>query len=188
MRLRFPMSPPPGLPAALLSSLLLLAGLAGCSSEPPRDALKLSATSLANRQIQSRRFDTPDRVRMLTASASVLQDLGYVLDVSNADLGVLTASKELDATSVSQITGMILLALFTKSPGAYDDEQKVRVCVVVNESPKVDDAAVVRVTVSRVIVDNKGRTSKAESINEPALYQAFFAKLSAAASLEAHEI
>jgi len=169
----------------LLGGLILL--LSACASMPP-DAFKLSPTSLEDRQMQSRRFDTLDRTRVLAASAGVLQDLGYALDVSNSYLGVLTASKELDAENAAQIAGVLVLAALTGSAGSWDDDQRIRVCVVVNDSLDSPGTSVVRITISRVIWNTQGQVTRAEALKEPELYQAFFDKLSKSTFLEAHQI
>jgi hypothetical protein len=174
--------------AASALLVVLLALLAGCSTSPPADAFKLPPTSLADRQMQSRRFDTMDQQDLLAASVGVLQDLGYALDVSNADLGVLTASKELDAENSGQIAAAILLAVLGQSPQPWDDDQRVRVCLVVNQSLENPEASLVRITISRVIWNTQGQITRAETLNVPELYQAFFDKLSKATFLQAHEI
>jgi hypothetical protein len=125
---------------------------------------------------------------MLAASAGVLQDLGYALDVSNSHLGVLTASKVLDAENPGQIAGVVLLAVLTGSGGAWDDDQQVRVCVVVNDSLEEPGSVVVRTTISRVIWNTAGQITRAEALNEPELYRIFFEKLSKSTFLEAHQI
>jgi len=162
--------------------------LTGCASGPPKDAFQLSATSLADRQIQSRRFDSLDETGILASSVSVLQDLGYALDVSNADLGVLTASKALDAKNAGQIATMVLLAALGGGSAPIDKDQKIRVTLVINNSLEVKGASVVRVTMNRIIWNTQGQITKAETLNEPELYQAFFDKLSKATFLEAHQI
>lgn len=168
--------------------LIAIALLAGCASGPPPEAFRMSATALEDRQMQSRRFDTLDESSLLAASVGVLQDLGYALDISNGDLGVLTASKELDATNAGQVAAMILLAALGGGSTPVDDDQKVRVTLVVNESLENKGSSVVRVTMNRFIWNTQGQITKAETLKEPELYQAFFAKLSKATFLEAHEI
>lgn len=160
----------------------------GCVSGPPKDAFQLSATSLADRQIQSRRFDSLDEQLILASSVSVLQDLGYALDVSNADLGVLTASKALDAKNAGQIATMVLLAALGGGATPIDKDQKIRVTLVINSSLEVKGSSVVRITMNRIIWNTQGQITKAETLSEPELYQAFFDKLSKATFLEAHEI
>ena len=191
----------PGLVPGLFLTLVLLF-LTGCSAAPARDVFKLPESSLAERQLQSRRFDTLDRVELLNASVGVLQDLGFTLEVTSFELGVLTGSKELDARhagqiaiAAGQVTLSVLLAIVTQDisqlPGsvpAVDDEQKVRVCLVVNQSLENKDASVVRATMSRVIWNTKGQVTRAEILTLPELYEAFFDKLSKATFLQAHAI
>jgi hypothetical protein len=118
----------------------------------------------------------------------VLQDLGYALDISNADLGVLTASKQLDASNAGQMAAMILLAALGGGSTPIDDDQKVRVCIVVNESLENKGSSIVRITISRFIWNTHGQITRAETLQEPELYQAFFEKLSKSTFLEAHNI
>jgi len=177
-------------PVAHAAVAFLVVGIAlisGCASIP-KDAFQLPPTSLEDRKLQSRLYSTLDHDSMLSASAGVLQDLGYALDVSNGDLGVLTASKDLDATNAGQIAGAVLLAALTGTASAVDKNQKVRVCVVVNESLESKGSSTVRITINRVIWNTQGQITRAEAIKEPELYQAFFDKLSKSTFLEAHQI
>ena len=79
----------------LLAAMLLMVG---CVRNASRDALRLSPESLANRQLQTRRFETGNTDAVLTASNAVLQDLGFNLDETSVELGVVVASKQRDAT------------------------------------------------------------------------------------------
>lgn len=162
--------------------------LAGCASGPPPEAFRMSTTALEDRQMQSRRFDTMDETGILASSVGVLQDLGYALDISNADLGVLTASKQLDASNAGQMAAMILIAALGGGATPIDDDQKVRVCLVIYPSREDKGSTVVRVTMNRFIWNTQGQITKAETLTEPELYQAFFEKLSKATFLEAHEV
>lgn len=173
--------------ATLISMLLSLFVLAGCTSVP-KDAFKLSTTSLEDRQMQSRKFSTLDDKLLLSSGASVLQDLGYNIDESNMELGVLTASKKADATNTGQVIGAVMLALLTGSVTPTDDEQKIRVCLVLQESLDDPNSSVARITIQRIIWNTQGKISRVESINAPELYQAFFDKLSKATFLEANQI
>ena len=191
--------PGPGLACTLGLALVLLPG---CSASPGKDVFTLSESSLADRQLESRRFDTVERVELISASVGVLQDLGFILDITSSELGVLTASKVLDATNLGQIavaTGQVtlalLLAIFTQDisqlPGsvpAVDEDQEVRICLVINQSLQNKDASVVRITISRVIWNTKGQISRAEILKAPELYEAFFDKLAKATFLQANDI
>lgn len=166
----------------LLASALLTAACAGV----PPDAFRLSPSSLADRQLQSRLFVTNDHALLLASSVGVLQDLGYALDESNAPLGVLTASKDLSARSTTQLIGTLLLAGLTGTAGAIDDKQKIRVCLVVTPSLARTDASIARITIQRIVWDTQGVVTRVEAVTDPALYQAFFAKLEEATFLEAN--
>ena len=161
--------------------------MSGCASLP-EDAFKLSPTSLEDRQLQSRKFSTLDNRLLLSSGASVLQDMGYTIDESNVDLGVLTASKKADAKNAGQIAGAIALALLTGTVTPTDDEQKIRICLVPQESLEDETSSVARITIQRVIWNTQGQIARVESINSPDLYQAFFDKLSKSAFLEANQI
>ena len=117
-----------------------------------------------------------------------MQDLGYSIDESNVGLGVLSASKQADATDAGQIAGAIALALLTGMVAPTDDEQKIRICLVIQESLDDPDASVARITIQRIIWNTQGKVARVESINSPDIYQAFFAKLSKATFLEANQI
>src|SRR3954469_265745 len=56
----------------------------------PKDALELSQESLQHRQLETRRFDTRDEVKLLSASTQVLQDLGFTIDESETKLAQIS--------------------------------------------------------------------------------------------------
>ncbi len=174
------------LPAAILAAGLVL--VAGCEQTIPKDALQLSPESLAQRQAQTRRFDTADEAMLLSASAAVLQDLGFNLDESETELGLVVASKDRDATETGQIIGSILIAALTGASVPIDKIQKIRASLVTRPFGESGDKTAVRVTFQRVVWNDAGRISKTEALTEPELYQEFFSKLSKSVFLEAQEI
>src|SRR5258708_10843313 len=93
---------------------LVLAGvLAACQQstvEQQKAALTLAPDSMAHRQMQMRRFDTKDEGLMTSASAGVLQDLGFTLEESSVSTGLLVASKDRDAVELGQVAGQLFLA------------------------------------------------------------------------------
>ncbi len=161
--------------------------LTACDSGIPKEALELSPESLARRQLQTRLFDTKDEKRLLGASAAVLQDLGFNLDESETDLGVVVASKERDATEAGQVVRHIVLAIL----GVYtevDKVQKIRVSLVTRSHGESGDRTAVRATFQRMVWNERGQVSKTEPLDEPKLYQEFFDKLSKSVFLQAHGI
>ena len=124
---------------------------------------------------------------MLSACAALLQDLGYTLEESETELGMLLGSKDRDATDAAQVTAMILVALLGGGAMPIDKVQKMRASVItrLNED---GTSMLVRVTFQRVVWNTQGQVSKSESMNDPEIYQEFFSKLSKSIFLEAHEI
>ena len=154
------------LATALIAGLFILSGCASL----PEDAFKLSPTSLEDRQLQSRKFTTLDNKLLLSSGASVLQDMGYIIDESNVPLGVLSASKKADAKDAGQIAGAIALALLTGTVTPTDDEQKIRICLVIQEELDDETSSVARITIQRIVWNTQGKIARVESINSPELY------------------
>ncbi len=73
--------------------------LAGCEPGIPKEALELSPESVKDRQLQTRHFETRDEAKLLSASALLLQDLGFTLDESETKLGVIVGSKTRSAVN-----------------------------------------------------------------------------------------
>ena len=195
----------------IVSCIVILGLLAGCSSQIPPEALQFSPDTLANRQLQSRKYDAKSEKELITASNNVLQDMGFNLDESNMDLGVLVASKSRDATDGGQIAGAVLMAVLFRVQSSYDKTQKIRASLVTkpaatNNPIKVDVTTnsgkqvkfnqpvpaekgyVVRITFQRLVWDQKGVQTKVEGINDPEIYQEFFDKLSKSIFLQAQNV
>ena len=171
-----------------IASLMIVAGaLVACQTGIPKEALQLSPQSLEFRQLQTRVFETQDETFLLAASTGLLQDLGFNLDESETELGVIVASKDRDATETGQIVGAVLLALLGV-PTAIDDVQKIRASIVTRPHGDPATRTSVRVTFQRIIWDTNGRISTVEKLEESEMYQIFFEKLSKAVFLEAEKI
>lgn len=162
--------------------------LAGCQETIPPEALALSQVSVEKRQLQTRYFDTEDEPKLLSASVGVLQDLGFTLEESETDLGVLLGTKDRDAVESGQVATSIILGVLLGVPIAYDKNQKIRVSVITRPLDDGRGRTAVRVTFQRLVWNTEGQISKIESLNEPELYQGFFEKLSQSVFLEANEI
>ncbi|MHC4631879.1 MAG: hypothetical protein ACYS9C_11505 [Planctomycetota bacterium] len=159
----------------------------GCGGIP-KDALSMNPATLEDRRLQTRLFDTSDEEKILSASAGVLQDLGFNLDESETDLGLIVASKDRDATEAGQVILASILAGMSGEPAIYDTKQKIRVSIISSHAGENVERISVRVTFQRIVWDNYGRTSRLERLNDPEMYQGFFEKLSKAVFLEAHGI
>jgi len=166
----------------ILSITLAAAILTGCVGNPV-EAFKLSATNLQDRQIQSRVYKKIKEESILAASAAVFQDMGYTLSESETRLGVITATKDADATDGGQVALAIFAALFGGGQAAIDDKQRFTTTIVVLPRGS-SDTHTVRMTMQRVVWNTQGNVSKLETIKDETVYKTFFEKLSKAVFLE----
>ena len=189
--------------ATLVAFSLLF--VAGCVTLP-ENAMELSPDSLQQRQLQTRTVEGIDEKALLAASAGVLQDLGFNIDESETRLGVIVASKKRSAVDTADIITSSLETLAVEIVFALvfgDDEregdihfdvtQKIRISIVTR--PALDssgqprqDAQVIRVTIQRLVWDDEGNLTHAESVEDPKVYQKFFDRLSKSIFLELQAI
>lgn len=169
----------------MLVNVIWFSFLMGCETIP-KDALRLSPESLRQRQMQTRKYETTDENKILIACAGLLQDMGFNLDESETELGLIVASKMRSAVDASQQFVAVLVALLAGSMPPTDKEQKMRASIVTR--PVDENHIAVRVTFQRIVWDTQGQVAKREGITDPEVYQEFFAKLSKSIFLEAHAI
>jgi hypothetical protein len=195
-----------------IASICAISIFSGCATTIPPEALQMQPDTLANRQVQSRKYDIKTEKELLSASASVLQDMGFNLDESQTSLGVIVASKSRDAKDGGQIAGAILMGfLFGAAAMSYDKNQKIRASLVTkpavtNNPIKVElttnagknikfdqqveasSGFVVRVTFQRLVWNQNNVMTKIEGINDPAIYTEFYDKLSKSVFLQAQNV
>jgi hypothetical protein len=160
---------------------------AGCAAVTLDSDLNLTPEMFAQRQMQTRRFDTRDERKILGTCAALLQDTGFTIDESDTQLGLLIASKERDASDAGQWVVFIVGAAFgvTLPP---DKDQVMKAFVTTRPAGTEGRQVAVRVAFERAVFDTEHRLKKIEALNDPNMYQAFFEKLSKALFLEAHDI
>jgi hypothetical protein len=195
-----------------IASICAISVFSGCATTIPPEALQMQPDTLANRQQQSRKYDIKTEKELLSASASVLQDMGFNLDESQTSLGVIVASKSRSATDGGQIAGAIVMGiLFGAAAVNYDKNQKIRASLVTkpavtNNPIKVElttnagknikfdqqveasSGFVVRVTFQRLVWNQNNILTKIEGINDPAIYTEFYDKLSKSVFLQAQNV
>lgn len=183
-------------PSSRLAALLLAVAAWGCAGVP-EDAYRLPPTTLEVREAQTRSFQA-DEAEILGASVALLQDMEYNVDEIETHLGVLSASKIVDADSAAQKAGLIALdflnALFSSVGGssgstgsAYagaDDEIALNLTLVVLPSLAREGEYTARFTLQRTLYDKSERVKERGVIEEPLVYQEIFDKLSKALFLE----
>jgi hypothetical protein len=169
--------------------------MCGCTTtSSSRSFLQLSEDNLAKRQLQIRQYDTHDEIKIMQATASVLQDLGFNLTDSETDLGLIVASKKADA----QNKGAVIMASIadainaangtpTNALAQQDEVQDVRASVIIKTSLDATKI-IVRITFQRIVWSFAGQVNKAETMSDPTLYQKFFDSLSKSIFLEANNI
>lgn len=165
--------------------------LAGCVTIP-ENLFVVTPQLLEQRQLETRRYDGMNEAGLITASANVLQDLGFNLENSETKLGVITASKQRDATQGGEIAVAIVVAILGGGAMAVSKDQTIRVALVVrpvNDSAgkPMPESNFVRVTFQRVVrrTDN---SVVPETLRDPELYKDFFERLSKSVFLEAQKI
>lgn len=181
------------LKSKLILCLLLVFIFAGCATVP-KGFLKLPDGYMEKRQLQIRYYDTTNEEEIITSVAGVLQDLGFTLDESETEIGLVAASKKADATDGGQIAAAFFIDFLSALGGSYsnasaqvDAVQHVKASVIVKPSLE-GERMVVRVTFQRIVWNRSNQINKVETIDDPEIYQKFFKDLSKAIFLEAHKI
>ena len=177
--------------------LFLSSQFAGCvTPTQPAELFQLTAESPRNKAMETRFFETTDEVELLSASAAVLQDLGFQVEESVQDVGFLRATKERSAREYGQDIGRLFA--FLLSLGGFvmpvDLHQKIEATLVARPLNLEGTRREVRIIFYRVVWKGDGQADrqyippgqqKMEMLRDPAMYQQFFAKLSKAIFLEA---
>jgi hypothetical protein len=152
------------------------------------DVLKLEPESMAQRQLQTRKYNTTAEDRIINACISVLQDSGFTVENTDAKLGTILASKQREAVESGQVAGAIIIAVIFGVAIPIDKNQSMFASIVVSPAASEKNASLVRITFSRLVWNDRGAVSKAERLEEPEVYQTFFTKLSKGLFLEAQSI
>lgn len=165
--------------------------LVGCMTLPEK-AFVVTDQQIARRQVETRKYEGVKEEALLVASSNVLQDMGFSLENSETKLGVLTASKQRDATSAGEIFAAILIAALVGASTPVSKDQTIRVSLVVRPVQATSDSLpkdshFVRITFQRVVrrTDN---STLIETLMDDKLYQGFFEQLSKSVFLEAQSI
>ena len=180
--------------------LVLLVLLSGCVTHTePAELFQLTAETSKHRAMQTRFFETPNEKELLSASAAVLQDLGFQVEESVREVGFLRATKERSAREYGQYIqrALFLVLSFGKLLSPVDLHQKIAAGLITRPLNQAATRQEVRIVFYRVVWKGDGQADRQyippgqqhmEMIRDPEIYQQFFAKLSKAVFLEAHTI
>lgn len=136
--------------------------------------------------MQSRKYESTNEIRLLSACSGVLQDLGFILVESDTDLGLIGGSKTRSAHDLKQKVAAVAVGVLLWSYFPTDKEQMFRASVTTR--PAGTTHIVVRVTFQRVVWNAADDITKRESLKEPEMYREFFDRLSKAIFLEDQQI
>jgi hypothetical protein len=180
----------------------------GCTTPTePAELFRLTPESPAHKAMQTRRFEVSEPDELLSASAAVLQDLGFQVSESVRELGFLRAAKERSAREYGQEITRGIVAVLTMALSAFggnvlvvmpvDLQQQVNASLVAQPVDDEGKRYEMRVVFYRLVWKGSGQSGdsqippgeqRMEMIRDPEIYQVFFAKLSKAVFLEAEKI
>jgi hypothetical protein len=174
---------------------LLVAALAfaGCAVEMPPDYIAVKPGDAADREMQGRRFDGIAEKELLDAAVGVLQDLGFTVDITSAELGFVQGAKEREAKAPDQTLVILIIAALAASQGSslpagqMRQDQTISALLTVRPAREGDTRShIVLVTFHNHVRQPLMRT--AGPLRDPVLYQSFFELLSKALFLQAHKL
>ena len=155
------------------SFYVVLLFLGGCATY--ENYYKLADDYMQRREKQTKRFDVEDEKTILTASAQIFQDLGYLIDESEKTLGLISASKDREAGAGAIGTvGAVMTALLIGIYPPQDVRQKIFATLTISKD-KISGYDV-RVSFNRIIWNDCGG-SRLEPIEDVKTYTDFFEKL-----------
>ncbi len=194
--------------STLCISLLCVTLLLGCVQPiKPVDFFQLTTESLKNRALQTRIFETANEKELLSASAAFLQDLGFQIEESEVEMGILRATKERSAREFWQEFWRVVILILSSAGSSQggnstqivpvDLHQQIGATLATRPLKGDDSRYTVRIFFHRTLWKGDGQSGnqhippggqRMEAIHDGKIYQQFFAKLSKGLFLEAHEI
>jgi hypothetical protein len=166
------------LPAARPAPLVLAALLAA-SCAPAVSPLK---SQLEVRAFQTYTFENADGRLVMKAMLNTLQDDGYVVRNAVMELGLITATQEIDlAPGRSGRAGGDALGTFggviVIGPQPLPAFRKIEVRDFTGNVTEAGDRTQVRVSFQRKILDSRGHVVEVTVMDDPVFYQDFFSRM-----------
>lgn len=152
----------------IVSSILLFPlFMTGCVSRP----VAPQKTQLEIREFQTRSYDTTDVKMVMKSLLNVLQDDGYIVKNANVELGLLTATKEVD---VENKNAALVAALLGGRDARWSKNSIIESSANVSEHGKQTR---VRINFQLKTINNHGEVMDVKQIEDQAHYQEFFSKV-----------
>lgn len=150
--------------AGLLLTALVVAGCFSDSPPPPQPS------QMEMRSFQTREYDTNDTKLVLKAVLNTLQDMGFIVNTADPNIGLLTASKW---TNVEHTKKEIKEA--KKKEFALSKSIVLDCTANISEFGKKQSR--VRVNFQQRVLDANGATMQASPITDAKFYQTFFSQV-----------
>ncbi len=168
----------------------------------PESFFEITPEMAQHRALQTRIFETANEKELLSASAAVLQDLGFQIEESAVGVGMLRAAKERSAREAGQEILQFLMGILSIFGQKViiipvDLHQQISATLVTRRVEGGGSRFTVRILFHRTVWKGDGNDGDhyippgqlhMEMIHDAKIYQQFFAKLSKGMFLEAHQI
>ena len=150
--------------------LVVAAGMVlSCQTYNPNP--QTEKTQLQIREFQTRTFDVDNELMVMKAVASVLLDEGFIIKDAETDLGIISATKELDIESGSE---KFFSILFFGANARWAKNSVIESTVNVSGFGK---QVKVRVIFQVKSMNNMGEVMLVQQVDDEQYYQDFFSKV-----------
>lgn len=149
--------------------LLIPAALAaGCAPNIPP-----AKTQLEVRAFQTYIFDTADNKLVMKAMFNALQDEGYVVRNAVIELGLITATREVDLAPGRYTDGGVGVFGW-QAPPAF---AKLEVYDFTGNVSELGEQTRIRISFQRKVFDSRGQVIEVQPIDDAAFYRDFFSRI-----------
>lgn len=148
----------------------------GCATTAPQK------TQLEIRQFQTRSYGTNDVKLVMKAMLNVLQDDGYIVKNASVDLGLLSATKEINVTDKGEAFWTTFLA---GQNARYKQNSIIETTANVSE---FGNGCRVRVNFQVKVMDNVGNVMDVRQIDDGKFYEDFFSKVDKGLFLQSEKL
>lgn len=164
---------------SIILSVLIIFIVSACTYVYQKSSTSHQRTQLETREFQTRVFDTDDTKLVMKAMLNVLQDEGFVVKNAVTDLGLLSATKEIDLTR-NRGSNDFWSEFFESSQKSHDGQKTYKKFKTVEASinvSKFGNQSKVRANFQAKVLDNNGNTLEVYQMDDPKYYQDFFSKV-----------
>ena len=154
-------------------AVILAVVTGGCASN---GSLRVPVTPMGVREVQTRSFENVNAHAAMKAAIDMLQDGGFTIERSDADLGLIVGRQAVvrrpsgGLRALKYVGAAFSYGLIGLIPLNKTDELEASVNVT-----SIDEGSVrVRIAIQRRMLDKNGRLKETEALTEGPLYQDLF--------------